>query len=83
MLDRFNRSGAWLSLGLFTAAWLVSPWGNYPVNDDWQYARIVKRLAESGRFVIDVDIAPSLVGQVWLTAPFVTILASVTRCSDP
>jgi hypothetical protein len=73
VLERFNRSIVWLSLGVLAVSWLLSPWGDYPINDDWQYARIVKRLAETGRFVVDVDIAPSLVGQAWMTAPFVRV----------
>ncbi len=63
----------WLSLTVLAIAVVVSPWGNYPINDDWQYARIAKRLAETGRFVVDVDVAPSLVAQIWLSAPFVKL----------
>jgi hypothetical protein len=51
----------------------VWPCGDYPVNDDWQYARILARLATTGRFLVDVDVAPSLVGQIWLTLPFVKL----------
>src|SRR5437016_4307414 len=51
----------------------VWPWGNYPLNDDWQYAWIAKRFAETGRFVVDVPIAPTLVGQSVIAAPFIRL----------
>jgi hypothetical protein len=71
--SRVNRPVSWLLLGLALAVLLVLPFGNYPLNDDWQYARILKRLAESGRYLVDVEIAPSLVGQVWLALPLVKL----------
>jgi hypothetical protein len=67
------RSLVPLSLAMLSVAALVSPWGNYPVNDDWQYARILRHLFETGRFRVDVDVAPSLVGQIWLSLPIVKL----------
>ena len=69
MLHKANRPIVWLPLGLATVALVVSPWGNYPVNDDWQYARVVKHLAETGRFMVDVNIAPSLAGHALARTP--------------
>jgi hypothetical protein len=53
------------------AVTLVRPWGDYPVNDDWQYARVAKRFAAGQGLVVDVPIAPSLVGQVVFVAPII------------
>jgi hypothetical protein len=47
---------------------LIAPWGNFPLNDDWAYAHVAKTLAESGRFRVDVPVAPSMVGQSLLAA---------------
>jgi hypothetical protein len=51
----------------------IGPWGNYPLNDDWQYARATKLFAESGRIRIDTPIAPALVGQMVLAYPVIRI----------
>ena len=56
--------GAWL---------LVSPWGNYPLNDDWIYAGIARRLAETGVFRMDKGCAPNEVGQALAAAPFIML----------
>ena len=66
----------WLiTLGVFAACILaIQPWGNYPLNDDWQYARAVKLFVESGTLRIDTPIAPALVGQVLLAYPVVRYL---------
>lgn len=46
---------------LLVALWAaIRPTGDFPLNDDWQYAHVAKRLAESGRFVVDVPVAPTL-----------------------
>jgi hypothetical protein len=58
-------------LGLVTA--IVSPWGNYPLNDDWLFARATKIFARTGLFVIDTPTAPSLIGQLIWTWPFVKL----------
>src|SRR5437868_10109144 len=52
----------------------VWPWGDFPLNDDWQYAWIAKRFAETGRYVVDVPIAPTLVGQSLIVAPLIRLL---------
>ncbi len=66
---------------------LVQPWGNYPLNDDWIYARIGKRFAETGRFVFDHDTGAAFMGQGMLAAPFIrffgfshTCLRCLTMC---
>jgi hypothetical protein len=74
--DRLKRDLVpWLiALAVMLAiAVVVAPWGNYPLNDDWQYARAARIFANQGRIVIDTPIAPSLVGQVVLAWPFIKI----------
>lgn len=53
---------------------LVRPWGNYPLDDDWIYARIGRRFAETGRFVFDHDTGAAFILQGVLSAPVVRIL---------
>lgn len=48
---------------------LVAPWGDYPLNDDWQYARALELWLETDAFLIDTDIAPSLFGQSLMVWP--------------
>jgi len=55
-----RSSAAWIASGLLLAVALVaSPWGDYPTNDDWQYARITKRLAERHPGLTLATIRPS------------------------
>src|SRR5215475_10976604 len=64
---------AWLiavaMFGVCLAA--IRPWGNYPLNDDWQYARASKKFAETGKIRIDTPIAPALVGQMLIAYPVI------------
>jgi hypothetical protein len=63
--------GGALVLGL---CWiLVRPAGDYPLNDDWLYARATKIFAETGHVHIDNYAAPSAVGQILFSAPFVKV----------
>ncbi len=55
-------------LAYVAAILLIAPWGNFPLNDDWGYAHVAKRLAETAQFRVDVPVAPSLVGQSLLAA---------------
>jgi hypothetical protein len=70
-----GRPAAGWVAGLLLVAIAITarPWGDYPTNDDWQYARIAKRFAETGTLAIDVPIAPSLVGQVVAVAPLIRV----------
>src|SRR5580658_9064323 len=54
---------------LVAACLVVRPWGDFPLNDDWQYAVVAKRFSEQRELVIDVPVAPSLVGQALLSFP--------------
>jgi len=49
------------------------PFGDYPLNDDWQYARVTKAFIATGVFKSDVQIAPSLIGQSLLVWPLVKL----------
>ena len=60
------RRYPWLlgALSLVAAWLLVRPFGNYPLNDDWVYARVTWRLATTGIFrVPDTGSTTNLVGQ--------------------
>lgn len=48
---------------LLIAANVVRPWGNFPINDDWQYAHIADVFARTNEIKIDRPIAPALVVQ--------------------
>jgi hypothetical protein len=63
-----RRPPVLLAAALLSILLLVRPWGDFPLNDDWQYARVVKHLADGWRFKIDVAIAPALVLQAYLAA---------------
>lgn len=66
---RWLLQGPWLQLALLCAVFLVvGPWVDIPLNDDWQYARAAKLLAETGTLTIDTPIAPSIVVQSYLGA---------------
>lgn len=59
---------------LFVILLLVRPFGDYPVNDDWQYARAAKILAATHQLIIDTPVAPSLVGQLYVAAAVIRII---------
>ena len=58
---------------MLATAILVQPWGEFPLNDDWQYSHVTKHLVETGTFRIDVPVAPALVGQAYLARPWVQL----------
>ena len=53
---------------------LVSPVGEFPVDDDWLYARVVQGLVERGRLDLPAWTAASLVLQVWWGGLFASFL---------
>src|SRR5262252_8065646 len=64
-----------LALVIFGASLLaIRPWGNYPLNDDWQYARASRLFVETGKIRIDTPIAPALVGQMLMAYPVIRLL---------
>lgn len=52
---------------------LCRPFGNFPLNDDWQYAHVAKQFVETGKIIVDVPIAPTLVGQSLVAYPFIRL----------
>jgi hypothetical protein len=67
-----------LSLGVPLALYslmilLVRPWGNYPLDDDWIYARILKRFVATGKFVFDHDTGAAFIGQGLIATPIVRL----------
>jgi len=63
-----------LLLAMFVIVVIVQPTGDFPLNDDFQYAHVAKTLAETGRFRVDTPVAPSLAGQSFLAAPLIRAL---------
>jgi 4-amino-4-deoxy-L-arabinose transferase-like glycosyltransferase len=54
---------------ILTVAWIlflliVQPAGNFPLNDDWQYAYPVMKLIEEGRLMMQGVFAPNIILQV-------------------
>ena len=70
-----SSHGPWLiTLAIFAISLAaIQPWGNYPLNDDWQYARASKLFAETGTIQIDTPVAPALVGQLFLAYPIIRL----------
>jgi len=65
----------WLmaTLALLLAVTTTSPWGNYALNDDWTYAHLAKRLAETGRIQLDAPQNASAIGQTLVAAGVVRL----------
>ena len=57
----------------FLIATIIAPWGEFPLNDDWQYVHIAKRFAETGRFIVDLPVAPTLFIQSVLGAGIIKL----------
>jgi 4-amino-4-deoxy-L-arabinose transferase-like glycosyltransferase len=70
----FTRSDVALLLSL-GALWivmiaLVNPVGDFPLNDDWIFARGVKSIVETGRFELPTPSIPNLLAQAYWGALF-------------
>ncbi|MCA6361612.1 MAG: glycosyltransferase family 39 protein [Bacteroidetes bacterium] len=52
---------------------LVSPFGEYPVNDDWSYAKNVYNLTQQNKFVVDTWPAMNLVSQTLYASGVVSV----------
>ncbi len=68
---------------------IIDPRGNFPLNDDWSYARSVYDLLEKGEFILVDWGAMTLVAQVYIGAFFCkvfglsfTVLRLSTLCSS-
>jgi 4-amino-4-deoxy-L-arabinose transferase-like glycosyltransferase len=64
-----NYRNNYLLLALLTAFWLVmiaivNPVGNFPLNDDWMYARSVFYLLNQGHYKVTESYSPVLIAQV-------------------
>ncbi len=53
---------------------LVNPSGNFPLNDDWCYGRVVFDLLRTGRYQMVNTVAMPLLGQVLWAVPFCLVL---------
>ncbi len=65
-MQRLLSRAAWLpSVLLSLFAWLlVDPLGDFPLNDDWQYARAARRFLDLGTLHIDTAAPATMVGQI-------------------
>ena len=72
VLGRHRDRLALLALGVLMVL-VVSPVGNFPLDDDWWYARPVQRLVADGTLRLIPGTGPSLVAQVVWGALFVEI----------
>ena len=59
---------------LLLMVFLVQPWGDYPIADDWIYARIARRFADTGKLIFDHDTGAAFIGQGLIAAPFIRLL---------
>lgn len=55
------------------ALFLIQPFGEFPINDDWAYSKNVYNLTENGKFVIDLWPAMNLVSQTFYGSLFTFI----------
>ncbi len=53
---------------------IVPPRGNFPLNDDWMYAKVVQNLVDTGRYEANPYIDPTFILQAYWGAAFVKIL---------
>src|SRR6184192_1390667 len=62
-------------LGLAVAALLLAapPLGDFPINDDWDYARMLQGLVEHGRLQLEVSTTPTFILQAYWGALFVQL----------
>lgn len=58
------KTGIVLLLTAFLAVVVVNPEGDFPLNDDWQYAYPLKQLVENGRLQFQGYFAPNIIAQV-------------------
>ncbi|MCC6723803.1 MAG: glycosyltransferase family 39 protein [Saprospiraceae bacterium] len=79
----------WLNIGLLTAIWLlaillVHPIGDFPLNDDFSYARSTMNLSEGGTLRYDPWLSMTLLAQVLWGTAFCKLFGfsfTVLRCS--
>ena len=76
-LTKMNNKKAYFLLLMIWLALIiiVNPIGNFPLNDDWQYAYPVKQIIEEGQFEMQGYFAPNIVLQVGWGA----LICSITR----
>ncbi|MBK8564525.1 MAG: glycosyltransferase family 39 protein [Saprospiraceae bacterium] len=79
----------WLKIGLLTAIWLlaillVNPIGDFPLNDDFSYARSTMNFSEGGSLRFDPWLSMTLLAQVLWGTAFCKLFGfsfTVLRCS--
>ena len=81
--------GKWTNLALLTAIWLlaillINPMGEFPLNDDFSYARSTLNLSEGGILRYDPWLSMTLLAQVLWGTAFCKLFGfsfTVLRCS--
>jgi len=73
-LTRTRGSDGWMTLGIaslwIAMAIVAHPAGDFPLNDDWTYARAVEALLDTGRFRLPVETYANALPQVYWGALF-------------
>lgn len=63
-----------IALALTCAAHaVIRPFGDFPLNDDFTFARVAKTFADSGALRVELPSAPSVVGQALIVWPFIKL----------
>jgi hypothetical protein len=61
---KFKYIVLFISLFFLLLIFVINPNGNFPLNDDWRYASLVKSLQENGVFEIKCNFAPTVIFQI-------------------
>jgi hypothetical protein len=62
---------------------LIAPWGDFPINDDWQYAHLALNWSRTGTWKVDTDTAPSVIAQAAFALPWIRLFGfshTLLRC---
>ncbi len=69
-MTSLNKSGKWLDIGALAAIWvllllIVQPFGEFPLNDDWNYGITVQRVLADRDFRPPTASCPLLTHALW------------------
>lgn len=68
-----SRDWIWFILAWLFLIFLVNPIGEFPLNDDWGYAKVVQHLIETGEYRPGTWPVMTLFTQVWWGAAFAKV----------
>ena len=74
-MGRLNAWGPVVLAAAATAAvhLYVQPTGEFPLNDDFTYARVARHFAETGALKVDLPSAASIIGQAVVVSPILRL----------